>query len=99
MTEAEAQEIAQLQWGPRGFAYVLRRFTGTEKPGPDGWVSPEGEVYGYSVGYHRTGKRGARLTTEKGRSDHSFEEALARAEAAMTPQQRAAYEKRTSKNQ
>ena len=80
-------------YGPRAFAHEQRRFTGDEKPGPDGWIVPGGEVYGYEVGYHRTGKRGARLSTQKG-FGATFDEALAQAEAALTPAQRAAYERR-----
>ena len=78
MTVEEADAEAKEMFGPRGFAVESRRFTGHEKPGPGGWVVPEGPIYGYQVGYERTGKRGAILSTIKG-SGSSFEEAFQQA--------------------
>jgi len=96
MTEDQATEEARLMFGARGYAYEQRSFLGNEKPGSDGWVSPAGPVYGYAVGYHRIGKRGARLSTQKGFGT-SFEEALRHAYEALTPNQREAFRKRKSK--
>ena len=79
-------------YGSRAYAHEERSFTGRETPGPDGWIVPAGEVYGYSIGYHGTGKRGARLSTQKG-FGQTFEQALAMAQAALTPSQRAQFDR------
>lgn len=93
MNQHEALDVARLYYGPAAYAFEERRFTGREKSGPDGWVLPEGEVYGYAVGYTRKGKRGGMLYTRKGFGS-SFEDALSVAAAAMTQAQHAAYERR-----
>lgn len=68
ITEEEAQKHARAVWGKYGYASAHRSFTGHEKPGPDGWVRPEGPISYYSVGYKRKGKQGRLLSTEKGKS-------------------------------
>jgi hypothetical protein len=93
MSPAQALAQARLLYGLRAFAYEEREFMGTEKPGPDGWVHPEGPIWARTVGYFRKGKRGARLSTRKG-IGRTFEEALAMAEAALTSRQRVQYDRR-----
>jgi hypothetical protein len=68
--------LAQKIWGKKGWAHDLRKFTGKELPGADGWIVPAGDIFSYQVGYHRKGKKGARLSTVKGSSFISFEGAF-----------------------
>ena len=72
MTESTALSLAQKIWGSKAFVRVNRQHT----PDDDRRANEEcqrthqrvyvvntGPITGYTVGYYRTGKRGARLST------------------------------------
>lgn len=93
MTKDEATALARLQWGPRGYATELIR--GVWHPELGATTFHDGTVVGYEVGYRRERPRSGRVvTTIKGRSPASFEEALSEAERSMTDAQREAYARR-----
>lgn len=60
----EADRVAKRIFGKKGFATYHHRHTMQDPVGPDGYVISTGERYGYSVGYYRKGKRGARLSAK-----------------------------------
>lgn len=76
MNQSQAEALARAAWGSAGWAREHRSYTGNEKPDSNGWVYPAGPVHGYSIGYYRKGKRGARLSTTKGSSILSFAAAV-----------------------
>jgi hypothetical protein len=76
MNRSQAEQISRAVWGRKGVAWEVRRFRGDEKPSSDGWVRAKGPIILYQVGYARNGKKGATLSTIKGRSSIGFKEAF-----------------------
>ena len=96
MDKAQALTMAQLLYGPGAYAVVV-----------DDYRTAARKVVGYEVGHARA-PRGRTIErtpwhllhhTRKGFSKTSFEDALAQAEAALTPHQRVAYDKRRARQQ
>lgn len=72
LTQEQALRFAQRIWGSRAFAVVDRQTLPADEAlahaqaratGKGVYVVPTGPVTKYRVGYYRTGKRGARLST------------------------------------
>jgi hypothetical protein len=85
MDRAQAEAFARTLWGSRGFARELREATDADTYDSEGWRICSGPIFVYEVGYYRTGKKGAKLSTVKGRSPTGYAEAFEAAGIRVCP--------------
>jgi hypothetical protein len=64
----DAIKLAQEIWGKKGFVSPRYRFSSNDPVGPDNYVIPMGDLFEYTVGYERKGRKRLLVTTWNGNS-------------------------------